>query len=366
MNLSEEIYVPALRWRQGEYQALLRLSAAAKERIVPLITIPPVEYDFEEQRPKRSIHEHVHPFVTRFEKKWGKRPAWIALDPKILGGRMNDGSHPLDYVFNGLRAKGCFAVPALHLADDSDTMDAAARATTSDSQGAAVILRLEDLMTGNPRRSIVNFADSLGIDLDELDIIVDLGAPNFEPYKAFASALTAALKRLGNLSEVRNFVLLGTAIPDSFAKLAKGSDDIPRHDWLFFKALLNQMPSGMRRPLYGDHTTVHPGFIALDMRFIKPAGKITYTAPTSYGTRKGKAFRGNEGQMRDHCQAIIDELKFVYRGPAFSAGDQYIHSCASGVEGTGNATTWKWVAINHHMTTVVDDLAILFAPSSRL
>lgn len=361
MNLSKDTYVPALRWRQGEYQALLRLSAAAKDKVMPLVTIPPVEYDFEEQRPKKTVHEHVHPFVTRFDKKWGKRPAWVALDPMIAQGRMNDGSHPFDYIFDGLRPKGGIAIPSLHLAADSDTMDAAARAATADGQGAAVLLRLEDLMTGNPRRSIVNFADSLGIDLRELDVIVDLGAPNFEPYKAFASALTTALKRLGSLHEVRNLVLLGTAIPDSFVHLAKGSDEIPRHDWLFFKELMIAMPSGMRRPLYGDHTTVHPGFIALDMRFVKPAGKITYTGPTSYGTRKGKAFRGNEGQMRDHCDAIITELRFVFRGAGFSDGDRYIYECASGVKGTGNATTWKWVAINHHITTVVDDLATLFA-----
>ena len=215
MNLSEDIYVPALRWRQGKYQALFRLPSAVKERLMPLITIPPVEFDFELWQPKKSVHEHVHPFIARFEAKWGKRPAWIALDAKITEGRMNDSSHPLDYVLDGLRLKGAIAIPALPLDVASDTMDAAARAVAADSQGAAVLLRLEDLMSGNPRKAIVGFAGGLGINLDKLDVIVDLRARNFEPYKVFATALTVALKRLGNLFEVRNLVLLGTAIPDS-------------------------------------------------------------------------------------------------------------------------------------------------------
>ena len=47
MPLGSEAYVPSLRWRQAEYQALLRLDESIKDRIVPLITIPPIEFDFE-------------------------------------------------------------------------------------------------------------------------------------------------------------------------------------------------------------------------------------------------------------------------------------------------------------------------------
>ena len=360
MNLSEDTYVPALRWRQGEYQALYRLTPAVKDCVMPLITIPPVEFDFELWQPKKSVHEHVHPFVERFSAKWGKRPAWIALDVTVAEGRMNDGSHPFDYVLDGLRPKGSIAIPALPLEVDSNTMNAAARATTADGQGAAVLLRLEDLMAGNPRKAIVNFAGGLGIGLDELDLIVDLRARNFEPYKVFATALTTALKRLGNLHEVRNLVLLGTAIPDSFAHLAKGSDEIPRHDWLFFKELMTAMPAGMRRPIYGDHTIVHPEFVAMDMRKVKAAGKIVYTTPQTWATRKGGAFRDNPDQMHTHCAQVVKEPAFAFRGAGFSYGDRYIADCAVKAESPSNLSRWKEVAINHHITTVADDLANLF------
>ena len=360
MKLSEDTYVPALRWRQGEYQALLRLEPAVKDRAMPLITIPPVEIDFELWQPKKSVHEHVHPFIARFNAKWGKRPAWIALDATIAVERMDDGLHPFDYVLDGLRPKGAVAVPALPLEADSDTLDAAARATAADGQGAAVLLRLEDLMGGNPRKAIKNFAGGLCIGLDELDVIVDLRARNFEPYKTFATALTASLKRLGDLHEVRNFVLLGTAIPDSFAQLAKGSDEIPRHDWLFFKELMTAMPTGMRRPIYGDHTIVHPEFTAMDMRKVKAAGKIVYTTPDTWATRKGGACRDNPAQMHAHCAEVVKNPAFAFRGAGFSYGDKYIADCAKKAESPSNLSRWKDVAINHHITTVADDLANFF------
>ena len=63
MPLGSGAYVPSLRWRQAEYQALLRLDESIKDRIVPLITTPPIEFDFEAGIPEKTMHEHVHPFI---------------------------------------------------------------------------------------------------------------------------------------------------------------------------------------------------------------------------------------------------------------------------------------------------------------
>ena len=228
---------------------------------------------------------------------------------------MDDTSHVFDFVFDGLRPKGNLRNSALPLAANSDTMDAASRAIIHDGRGAAVLLRLEDLMHGNPRKAVVDFAAGLGIALDELDIILDLRAPNFEPYAVFANALVAALKRLGNLHEVRNFVLLGTAIPTRSRSSLRAPMKSP-HDWKFFKTLLDVLPAGMRRPLYGDHTVVHPDFTAVDMRKVKAAGKIIYTTPGTWGTRKGGAFRDNPAQMYGHCERVIAEPAFAFRAQA--------------------------------------------------
>ena len=69
MILSESMYVPALRWRLGEYQALLRLAKEVKDQVVPFVTVPEVEFDFELWQPKRTVHEHVLPFPGRFKDR---------------------------------------------------------------------------------------------------------------------------------------------------------------------------------------------------------------------------------------------------------------------------------------------------------
>ena len=357
MILSEDMYVPVLRWRLGEYQALLRLKPGIKDRIMPLICIPEVEFDFELRQPKKTIHEHLSPFLRRYHKKWGPRPAWISLNESIAVGRMDDGRHVFDFVFDGIRPYHAHAVPALSLSSDSDTLAAASRAIARDDQGVGLLVRLEDLMTSGTLRKIVSLSKTLSVALEETDLIIDLGAPNFLPYKSFATALLAALRRVGNLTVYRNFVVVSTAIPKSFKDVAGGTDAIPRHDWLFYQTLQTEMPSGMRRPVYGDYTIVHPDFAALDMRKIKSAGKVVYTTPETWATRKGKAFRDDQKQMHTHCDAIVNETAFQFRGATFSSGDSYIARCAVHQATSSNLSRWKEVAINHHITAVVDDLA---------
>jgi hypothetical protein len=349
------MYVPALRWRQGEYQALARLAPAAKDRIVPYVTIPEIEFDFELWQPKKTVQEHVHPFAARFNAKWGQRPAWIGVHPSISDKPMGDGRDIFTYVFEALRALQANALPAIPLDATPPMAATVAAIVATDGLGAAIVVRLEDLMKLDARTRIGAMAVSLGLSVDEVDLVIDLSAPNFEPYSAFAGALIAAMQKLGDLHAFRNFVMISTAIPETFKDVAKGAGQLPRHDWLFYQTLLGKMPAGMRQPNYGDYTIVHPEFAPVDMRKIKSAGKLVYTTSTAWEVRKGGAFRDNPEQMHDHCASIVSSGKFS--GAGFSSGDDYIAKCAVRTVKPSNQPWWKFVTINHHITHVLGDLA---------
>ncbi|WP_375204227.1 beta family protein [Hyphococcus sp.] len=357
MILTNDMYVPGLRWRQGEYQALMRLHADAKLRTVPFITIPDVEFDFEIWAPKKSVQQHVHPFIARYKAKWGKRPGWISVHKNIVEKPMDDGRDILTYVFDGLRAFEANAVPAIPLSAAPGTINSLAQIVKRDTQGAAFVIQLEDLMKPNLAAVIRNLAKAVRAEIDEVDLIVDLGAPNFEPYPTFSGALIASLGKVDSLNSFRNFVVLGTAIPYSFKDVAKGHDAIVRHDWLFYKTFLENLPDAVRRPVFGDYTIVHPDFVPLDMRKIKSAGKVVYTTPDFWWVRKGGAFRDNPEQMHDHCSALVKQDFFC--GADYSNGDEYIAQCAKREVGPSNQTRWKDITINHHITRVLDDLSRL-------
>lgn len=83
------------------------------------------------------------------------------------------------------------------------------------------------------------------------------------------------------------------------------------------------------------------------------------TTPRNWAVRKGGAFRDNPAQMHDHCADLVNRP--IFKGAGYSSGDDYIAKCAVRKEGPSNQTRWKDVAINHHITHVLDDLSTIGA-----
>ena len=361
MKLKPDTYVPSLRWRQAEYQALMRLSDDAKDRVVPLIVIPKPEYDFEKRRMKKTVPEQVEPFAKQFKLKWGSRPAWIDVHPEIVSTRMGDGKLPLGHVFDALYEIGSAAVPVITLAANDEIKSIASAIVERDGRGIGLRIRIEDMMRSGSAAAIAGLLQVIGAKADATDLIVDLLAPAYEPYDDFCEAFMAAQQNVGDLSTYRSFVLVGTAFPSS-VRLDKPGGELPRHDWGFYRALQSKLKMGARVPNYGDYTIVPPSFSAdIDFRKISPPGKLIYTSDGVWLVRKGGAYRNDREQMHRHCSFIVESS--AYRGQAFSDGDAYIEQCAKRLVKPTSPTRWKEICISHHVMHVLGELAIPGAPA---
>src|SRR5262245_16739543 len=178
IELKLDHYVPSLRWRQGEYQALLALKDSAKARTVPLITIPPIEYDFEAGKLKHTIHEHVEPFPKRYNAKWGRRPAWIDINESLYTDTMKGGEHVVDYVFDSIRKFNTQAVPVLTIGSDTSIATRVAKAILADKRGLGLRARFEDIMRPTFTQSARELIKKISLTPFEVDLILDLGSPN--------------------------------------------------------------------------------------------------------------------------------------------------------------------------------------------
>lgn len=355
MKVTHKTYVPALKWRQGEYQALLRLSDVAKASIVPFVMIPPIEFDFEDHKPKKTVQKHVEPFARRFLAKWQDRPAWVDVDPSLQDKTMASGLDVTAHVFAELRKAKAQAVPVVSLNHHPTAIAAAKQIVQQDHQGVALRVRLEDLMLSDFAKKAAALIKGLNVSENEVDFVVDLENPAYEPYNVFADALLEALGRVTGLDAYRSFVVIGTAFPDSMKDVGIPGGSVGRHDWQFYKELMGRRPKVMRRPSFGDYTIVHPGFVAIDMRMIKPAGKLVYARENEWTIRKGKAFRDHPEQMHKHCSDVVGSGYFC--GPNYSDGDKFIAQCATKKVGASTLTKWKEVGISHHIMRVLEDLS---------
>lgn len=362
MSFDHQHYVPCLRWKQGEYQAMLHLSSTAKDFITPLIEVPEIGFDFAKGRPSKSVDDHLAPFAERVMKKWEKRPCFVDLKLIAPSERMADGKHPGNFIFDGLRSQSCKATPVTSLDRDRPYQSAVKQAVYKDGRGLCLRLRIEDAGKTDLKKSVNKLLAEVGLTAAECDLLLDLGAPpNFEPIQGFAKLVEAITRKLPYLAQWRTFTIIGTSFPPSMAGIKQGSTTIPRFEWLLFKAL-KAMLASIRPPTFGDYTINHPDVLSLDMRLVKPSATIRYTTDDSWLIVKGPNVRDKKfEQYREHCRTVIGSPSFP--GAGFSYGDKYIAECAAGTASTGNLTTWRNVGTNRHLEKVVSDISSFFGSS---
>lgn len=350
-----------MRWKQGEYQALSKLSPIAQELILPIIEVAEIGFDFESRTYCKTIDEHLFPFAKRVKDKWGKKECFVDIRHLGTSNLMSDGQHPATFVFDDLRLKGVFATPVIGMNLDSQYQGAINKIITLDGRGLCLRVNIEEVVKVNFNSAIQNLIRSCGVAIEQSDLIIDLRAPNFEPLGGFADLLSNIITKLPNLDLWRSLGIISTSFPSSLSGLRPGLSTIPRNEWLLYKLLLtNLKKQGVRLPSFGDYAINHPDQLLVDMRLVKPNASVRYAINDGWLIAKGQNVRDyGFAQYEDLCRKVAESSYFS--GQGFSAGDGYIRSCANNQSSTGNLTTWRWVGTNHHIEMVARDAANLSA-----
>lgn len=363
MSFNPQHYVPCLRWKQGEYQALLRLSSSAQESIIPLIEVSEIGYDFESRTDSKSVDEHVSKFAKRVKDKWG-RPCLVDMHLIESPQRMNDGQHPFDFVFDDLRSQGILAIPVINLKQDHACQKAIRDIVATDMRGLCLRISIEEAAKPDLATLLGTLIQQYNVRVDECDFILDLGAPNFEPIESFGRLVETIIEKLPHLNTWRSFALIGTSFPESMGEVKEST--IPRNEWRLYSSLVKRLKgSGTRIPTFGDYVVNHPKVVSIDPRLLKPYATVRYAINDSWLIVRGRNVKQyGFGQYYQLCREVVESE--YYCGKAFSKGDEYIYDCAQGTVSTGNLTTWRWVGTNHHLEKVVQDVANLFVSSSTV
>jgi len=355
MNFDHHHYVPCLRWKLGEYQAVQALTREAAEIITPLIEVSEMGFDFETGTTRKTLDKHLEPFAKRVAEKWG-RPCFVDLNHLSSSSRMANGRHPVQFVFADLRARGCLAVPITGLNRDEAYQRAVAEVISQDRRGFCLRLQLGEVAKPN-LKDVLDALFNNTAPSNQCDLILDLGAPNFTPLEGFSKVVESLIRRLPYLQNWRTFTLLGTSFPPSMAEVKSSPVSLPRSEWLLYQMLVaNLGRAGIRIPAYGDYSINFPNALPLDMRLLKPSATIRYSTPSTWFIVKGPNVRDNQfEQYRNHCRTVMRSP--IYSGPTFSDGDKYIADCARGIASTGNLTTWRRVGTSHHLELMARAIA---------
>ncbi len=367
MNFDHTHYVPCLRWKLGEYQAVWRLPASTKEMFTPLIQIPEIGYDFKEKKLKKTIDEHLSDFVQKkIYKKWGESSCFVDLNLINPSERMASGIHPAKCVFDDLRRVGCSAVPVTGLDRDKAYQQKVESILNKDKNGVCLRVSIEHAARDSLRTKSSSLLSAFGVRTIDCDLILDLGAPNYRPLEGFSKVIQNIVSNLPNLNKWRTFTIIGASFPETMGGIQIGITNISRYEWQLYKILVNNFQkAGLRLPTFGDYAISHPKFSEYDMRLAKPSAKIRYTTNNNWYVVKGHNIRDKRfGKNRQYCNLSkrIIESRYYY-GSEFSWGDEYIQKCANGGK-LGSLTTWVTVDTNHHIEKVAQDIASFYASLS--
>jgi hypothetical protein len=358
----ENHYVPVLKWRQGEYQALFRADSAVKARITPLFEIPAETWDFENACASKSLDEHLAKFGQRLKEKWGSEHCFI--DSCYINGSeaMASGTHHLEHLFELARKHETQPIPVTGLGRKKQYQDAVAKIIKMDGRGGCFRLVAGDFDRPNFKADLDKLLQQFAITQKDTDIVIDLVDEVASSAATQASTIQSYLLGLPYIDQWRSLTVASTAFPKMLSPAGdfRPSGKVNRTEWLAYKQLRKILGKATRVPTFSDYGVAHPETQKLDPRLIDPNAKIKYTLQDEWFVTTGMPVKkhGRE-QYHDLCQTIVSAQPTVFAGKTFSYGDDYINECAAGGK-TGGSSTWPCVMVNHHMTRVVNDLASLY------
>lgn len=356
-------YVPILKAKLGEFSALADLAPAIKPSIVPLLEVPPIPWDYENEAPAKAIDAHVGPVVEKIRTSWGS--AQIAyLDLDLLADEvLASGTHPVEALFGEAAAAGLMLIPVAGVDRSAADIAAVAAVVARDGRGMCLRLVPDDLLPGQGP-SLSSRIDAVlagtGTTPPTVDLILDLGAIPTGQAAVLTIAWSAVIPTLPYLDQWRTFTLAATAFPAALTGMPGGSiTPLTREEWQLYQTLVGSPLA--RRPDFGDYAIAHPELADVDPRLMQMSASIRYATDSEWLIVKGRSVRrlGFE-QTRELSRLLLARPEA--RPAAHCAGCSYITRRATGAVSSGNATTWRRVGTIHHLTTVVEQLTILNAP----
>lgn len=350
------VYMPILKWRQGEYQGLTRLHPSIKDRVVPLFEIPTEAWDFETESPAKTLDEHLAPFGQRLETKWEDRLCLIDSPYVDDDATLADGTHHIAFAIGSAIEVGANPIPVTGLRRSRAYQQAIQTIVQRHRTPVAIRLSPEDFSADLPT-NLANLLELLATSRRNCHLVLDVRAGIADSPDTQALIWITLLSQLPDVAEWSGVTVAGTAFPAELsAAYFRPQGRVTRGEWAAYQTLLTRRGPQIRIPSFGDYGVSHPDTEAIDPRLIDPTAKIKYTTPNDWIVFVGQQVkRYGRGQYQGLALAVTQSSD--YAGSTYSWGDEYIYECAHNGGSTGGTSTWPSVGTNHHVSLVVNQLA---------
>jgi len=342
-------YAPFLKGKLGEFTALDKLPDELKNNIVPVIEIVP--------NPFKSIEEHLNSVIGYFSK-WGKEKP-IYIDGYMIDNEefLPDSTHPIYFLFQNLVKNNYYVIPVI-----SNVISIEHKSIIRDisnNLGRGLGLRIFKNSVEEINNIIEEHLSFVDFPTSQIDLIIDLRSLIESDVEERIEFCTQLFGELRFLNSWRSIVLTGGNFPIDLTELTADQIHIlPRKSFTIWERLVKS-DNLERLPAFGDYAISHPSLSEFEGEYPNASASIRYTHENNFLVYRGKGVRqrGYE-QFYDISETLINSPHFyeIEHCP----GCEFIYTCGTDKDGTGNLTTWRWVGTAHHITVVVNQLRQFF------
>jgi len=358
-------YVPILKWKRAEQNALQVLNEKDKKLMTPLIqfVMPKPKSADSPERQFESVlstfSEKMPHLPQQILKAWGSSPTLIdfslvyttALKVESLKNIMTSG-----YTL------GLHLIPVVNLNDDPELKKTACSAAKKHSSGICLRLVPHDLTdTSKLDKNTKTFLSGNGLTESEVDLLVD--TKEIGQNGAYRNYVNAS-QEIHNLPKWRTFIFASGAFPEDLSTCKIDEENlIPRLDW---RNWVNQLSGKnlVRKPAFADYTIQHPIYKE-SSQFFHPTTSIRYALEDAWYIMKGRKQKFE--LYLANAKLLADDRTRFYGGD-FSYGDKFIAEKSKHyavyvkdpkVKGTGSTEGWLTAGINHHLVLTAHQVASL-------
>ena len=259
MNFEQGWYVPALRWKQGEKEALGWLRDSAKSRITPLIELIPKNFKNTEGK-RIGAKKAIEKFVDELDTFWGGSSVFVDLHHVVESGicSQKNQSHLVEMLSNTAKRHRPLIpsylsiIPVTSLTRSTEFQRAIKSVVKADKTGVCLRLSVDEIFKRSFVSTLEKVLDKIGVDVEECDLVIDA------MYGTDVKPLQGILDCIPQLPNWRTITFLNGTFPTDLQEYEK--DDvhkITRGEWFYFREQIQLLSQDMRLPVFGDYTVQH-------------------------------------------------------------------------------------------------------------
>lgn len=337
-------YVPILKWKRGEQKAVEFLDDTSKNYIMPLLEIAPIDFDWNNNIPKKTIDEHVISIPNTIFSSLKSHTCFVdglmLEDENVLA----NGTHSIEYLIEKSLDLGCNVIPVTGFCRSVEYNNGI-KNLLNNNKLDTICIRIEETSFDSINTNIESLLNSLEISPKKCHIIIDLKEIGPTSLSTYNLVLPLIINNLNYLTEWISITIAGTSFPVDLSSVSKNSYKIlPRSEYSLWKQLIDRTAFS-RDVQFGDYCISNPQYSDVDPRFMNMSGNIRYTITNGYLIYKGVTTR-----LNGFAQMIPMSLNLIssgyFSGIGFSWGDNEIDKIANGLSNTGNGETWRRIGLS--------------------